>query len=111
MFEDNLGEILGHREGGIHVAKTGGEDHVEARRRILTDDALSVGAFRHVFYVLGLDLAAEVLHGGQAAAILFIGPAHIARGADIDKGDLKRLLGLGRQWSGQGEGYGEYQYS
>jgi len=73
---------------GVHVAKRGGKDQISPIQRHLRHHPLRVRPLGHVFHIDGFDLVAEGGLNGLAALIVFIGPAAIAHGANIDKADL-----------------------
>ena len=88
VLELHIREFGGDRIGRVHIAKRGGEDDVAAAQSHLGQNALSVGAFRHVFLILDLDLIAVSRLHGQSAFVVLEGPAAIADGADVDEAGL-----------------------
>jgi len=61
--------------------------------REVADDALRIGAFRHVLDEGGFHLAVESLFDGLAAFVVLVHPARVGDGRHIHETDLQGRLG------------------
>ena len=92
VLELHIRELAGDLDGLVHVAERGGKDQIGAIQSHLLHDVHRVRSLGHAFDEHGLDGIAEMLFDGQTALVVFIGPAAVADGADIDKPDLERIV-------------------
>ena len=111
MFKINVRELLGDLHDGVHVAERRRKDELVALLGEIANDALGIGVFRNVFDPGDLDLVAELLFDELAGDVMLGGPAFLVGRADVDEGDLQRLVlgedgdrgGIERDGSGAGE--------
>lgn len=111
VLEVDVRELLGDLHDGVHVAERRREDDLVALLGEVADDALGVGIFRDVLDPGHLDLVAELLFDELAGDVMLGGPAFLVGRADVDEGDLQRLVlgedgdrgGVERDGGGAGE--------
>jgi hypothetical protein len=70
VLEIRLRKLLGNLDRRIHVTKRRRENQLIAALCELANHALGVGALRHVFHVLGDDLAIERLFHFPARGVV-----------------------------------------
>ena len=96
VLELHIRELLGHVDRRVHEPEGCGEDQVSAIQRHLRDNTFGIWAFGNVFNVNGFNRIAEFRFNGKTALIMFIRPAAIAYGPDIDETHLGFVLGKAR---------------
>ena len=85
------GKVLRHLQLEVLVAEARAEDDLVALVRQIAEHALRIRRFRHVLDARDLDLVAELRLGFLAAGVVREGPARIARIAQIDERDARRV--------------------
>jgi hypothetical protein len=105
VFKVDVGEFLGHLEGGIHIAKRRRKDDVVALLSILADHAGGVRPLGNALDVSRLDLVAQLLLENEPAPVVLVGPSQVTGRPNVDESHLEglcRSLGrlLGRLLSG-----------
>ena len=74
------------------IAVGGGEDDVRSRVDELGNHLRALRALGYVLLVHGLDAPTEVLLHFEAPDIMGVGPARVARSADVDERRLERVV-------------------
>ena len=101
VFKVDVGEFLGHLEGGIHVAKRGRKDDVIALLSVLADHTSGIRPLGNALDVGCLDLVTQLLLENEPATVVLVGPSQVAGRANVDESHLEGLCGsLGRLLSG-----------
>ena len=96
-LEFHVRKIFGHLECGLHITKAGGKDQLVALQRQITDDALGVRAFRHIFNKAGFDLRAQRSLHRLPAVFMLTHPTGVGHGRDIHKANFQRRRGRRRR--------------
>ena len=91
MQERRVGELLGDRRHGVHVAERGADDEVEALAREAPEDLLGVGALGHELDV-GDVAVGHVLADVLEALVVGLAPATVVMWPDEDHRDVELAL-------------------
>ena len=103
VLEFHVREFLCDVVGWVHVAERSGEDQVRTLQRHLSDCALCVRTFRHVFLIEGFDLVTEGFFDCKTTLVVLVGPATVAHWANVDEADFGGVSGsCRRQPNGHG---------